>query len=91
MMLDMRDVADIPRPLFATKTSADGLRMELGEDIYFCRLLRDHGKLVAVDYTLTTSHATQDVITLSPSNAIVERKSAEHGDEPGHKGNKDGR
>jgi hypothetical protein len=77
MMIDMRDVADVPRPLFLSHTSADGLRNECGEDIYFCRKLREHGKLIAVDYTLTTSHATQDVNVLDPSNANTKRQLVE--------------
>lgn len=75
MLLDMKQIADVPRPLFVSRTKPDGVTKEIGEDIYFCRHIRAHGKLLAVDYTLTTAHATQDVSYLAPPNANTERLS----------------
>lgn len=57
MLIDLRKIADIPRPWFRHYDTQDGLGVECGEDVYFCRLLQKHGHMVIVDYSIETGHA----------------------------------
>lgn len=57
MLIDLRKLADLPRPWFVHTDRADGLDVECSEDIYFCRQLEAAGLSVFVDYGIDTGHA----------------------------------
>lgn len=59
MLIDMRRLADLPRPWFVHRDTPDGLRVACGEDIYFCRHAKAHGHKVIVNYALPMGHADQ--------------------------------
>jgi len=61
MLIDLVKLRDLPRPWFVHKDSADGLKVECGEDIYFCRHAKAHGHAVVVDFTIPMGHADQSV------------------------------
>ena len=56
-LIDLVKIRQVPKPWFVYRDSADGLGVECGEDIGFCRLLKAHGHRVVVDYTLAMGHA----------------------------------
>lgn len=68
LLLDMRKLAKVPRPLFRFVASDDGLK-SVGEDIYFCRLLHQHGLSIAADYSMVTFHAGEETLPLDPREA----------------------
>lgn len=69
-LFDLWKIRDIPKPWFRQRDSADGLSVECGEDIGFCRLLKEHGHKVVVTYALPTGHADQNVArTFETQNA----------------------
>ena len=61
MLIDLVKLRDLPRPWFVHKDSPDGLKVECGEDIYFCRHAKAHGHRVMVNYVLPMGHADQSV------------------------------
>ncbi len=61
MLIDLRKLADLPRPWFRTLVRADGETVQESEDIHFCRLLKAHGHKVVVDYTFPTGHGYSSV------------------------------
>lgn len=56
MLIDLRKLAELPRPWFAYRVAADGMTVECGEDLHFCRLVKAAGHSVLVDYTIPTGH-----------------------------------
>lgn len=61
MLIDLRKLADLPRPWFRTELHDDGERVRCSEDIAFCRLLKRAGHRVIVDYTFPTGHGYSSV------------------------------
>jgi hypothetical protein len=59
MLIDLWRLRDLPKPWFVHKDSADGLKVECGEDIYFCRYAQAHGHGVVVNFALPTGHMDQ--------------------------------
>lgn len=61
MLINLAKLHDLPRPWFVHADSADGLKVECGEDIYFCRHAKAHGHTVLVHYALPMGHADQSI------------------------------
>lgn len=61
MLIDLFRLRDLPRPWFVHKDTPDGLRVECGEDIYFCRHAKSHGHAVIVNFAIPMGHADQSV------------------------------
>jgi hypothetical protein len=61
VLVDLFKLRDLPRPWFVHADSPDGLRVECGEDIYFCRHAKAHGHTVLVNFALPMGHADQSV------------------------------
>lgn len=61
MLIDLFKLRALPRPWFTQRDSADGLSVECGEDIGFCRAVKAHGQRVVVTYALPTGHAESSV------------------------------
>lgn len=61
MLVDLHALRDLPKPWFVHKDTPDGLRVECGEDIRFCRHAKAHGHSVIVDFTIAMGHADQHV------------------------------
>jgi hypothetical protein len=59
MLIDLWKLRDLPRPWFVHRDTPDGLKVECGEDIYFCRHAKTHGHRVVVNYALPTGHMDQ--------------------------------
>jgi hypothetical protein len=62
MLIDLRKLADLPRPWFRFVEADDGSTVTCGEDIYFCRLAKSAGYKVLVDYTIPVGHAFSTVV-----------------------------
>lgn len=56
MLIDLWKLRELPKPWFVHRDTADGLKVECGEDIYFCRHAKSHGHTVVVNYALPTGH-----------------------------------
>lgn len=61
MLIDLHALRELPRPWFVHRDTDDGLRVECGEDIYFCRHAKAHGHRVVVDFALPMGHADQSI------------------------------
>jgi hypothetical protein len=59
MLVDLWKLRDLPRPWFVHRDSTDGLTVECGEDIYFCRHAKANGHRVVINYALPTAHVDQ--------------------------------
>jgi hypothetical protein len=57
MLIDLRLLADMPRPWFQFQETSDGERVTCGEDVYFCRRTKAAGYRVLIDSTIPTGHA----------------------------------
>jgi hypothetical protein len=75
LLLNLRRLLTIPRPWFSFQIAADGYTVEQSEDIAFCRLVKGHRQIVAVDYTLSMAHGGESTLELIPRHA--ERQSAD--------------
>lgn len=64
MLIDLWKLRDLPRPWFQFHKKPDGIGIECGEDVYFCRLAKEHGHKVIVTCAIPTGHATNDIATL---------------------------
>ncbi len=58
-LLDLFKLRNVPRPWFKHEDTADGLKVSVGEDIYACRLFKQHGHTVIVNYELPMAHADE--------------------------------
>lgn len=56
MLIDLWKLCDLPKPWFVHRDTEDGLKVQCGEDIYFCRHAKAHGHKVVVHYALPTGH-----------------------------------
>jgi hypothetical protein len=61
MLVDLWKLRDLPKPWFVHRDTPDGLKVECGEDIYFCRHAKTHGHKVVVNFALPTGHVDQSV------------------------------
>lgn len=61
MLIDLWKLRELPRPWFVHRDSPDGLKVECGEDIYFCRHAKAHGHRVLVNFAIPMGHADQNV------------------------------
>jgi hypothetical protein len=61
MLIDLWKLRDLPKPWFVHRDTPDGLKVECGEDIYFCRHAKANGHRVVVNYALPTGHADNSV------------------------------
>lgn len=61
MLIDLRKLAELPRPWFRTIIGPDGEQVKESEDIAFCRLLKRKGYRVIVDYTFPTGHGYSSI------------------------------
>jgi hypothetical protein len=61
MLLDLVKLRDLPKPWFVHEDTDDGLKVQCGEDIYFCRHAKAHGHSVIVDFGLAMGHADQSI------------------------------
>lgn len=82
VLIDCAQAAEIGAPWFMNTYSDDGCNLAVGEDIHFCRLLREHGKRIVVDGRIPTTHVRRDIWTLDyPGHyADGERKSPADGE-----------
>ncbi len=64
MLLDLWKLRDLPRPWFVYQHKENGIDVECGEDVYFCRHAKAHGHRVAVTCAIPTGHATNEIVTL---------------------------
>lgn len=62
LLLDLFKLRDMPKPWFEYKVAADGIGVECGEDVGFCRLAKAHGHKVVVNYQLQMAHVEQSAI-----------------------------
>ena len=62
MLLDLWRLRDLPRPWFVHADTPDGLRVECGEDIYFCRKAKAAGHRVLVHFGISMAHADQHAV-----------------------------
>lgn len=62
MLIDLRKLADMPRPWFVYQVADDGETVRCGEDLYFCRRVKAAGHKVLVDYTIPTGHVASVVV-----------------------------
>lgn len=72
MLIDVRQAAAVEPPWFVLQLDETGEVVELSEDIYFCRRLRESGKRVVVDYTLPTGHVHETPLWCLPANLAAE-------------------
>lgn len=56
MLIDLWKLRELPKPWFVHRDTPDGLRVQCGEDIYFCRHAKAAGHRVVVNYALPTGH-----------------------------------
>lgn len=56
MLIDLRRLRDLPLPWFRYRVSDDGTECVEGEDIAFCRKVREQGHRVFVDARIPTTH-----------------------------------
>lgn len=56
MLIDIRQLRDLPLPWFEYELTPDGTGCATGEDISFCRLLLSRGYKVIVDSRAPTTH-----------------------------------
>jgi hypothetical protein len=56
MLVNVAKVFDLPPKRFQNIRSEDGTLLDVGEDIFFCQLLKKHGLKVVVDFTRITDH-----------------------------------
>lgn len=61
MLIDLFKLRDLETPWFVHRDTQDGLDVECGEDIYFCRKVRAAGHRVLVHFRLPMGHADQSV------------------------------
>lgn len=67
MLLDLRELAAVPRPWFRYQVAEDGESVAMGEDLYFCHRVREAGHRVVVDYSVPTGHVASVVVpSLAP-------------------------
>lgn len=78
MLIDLAQIAKVPRPLFLTVLSEDGMSHRESEDVYFCRKVRQYGLKVVADYTITTGHGTEDALVSLPAKFEQELKDKAH-------------
>lgn len=70
MLIDLRKLRALPAPWFVYETSEDGAECVRGEDMYFCRLLEQHGHRVLVDARVPTTHWSGMPLQFTPRAAI---------------------
>ena len=63
MLIDLWKLRDLPKPWFVHRDTPDGLKVECGEDVYFCRHAKAHGHRVVVNYELPMGHIDQVALT----------------------------
>jgi hypothetical protein len=80
VLIDVGQVSKIwgTRRLFDKSYNEDGTEIEVGEDIWFCRVLRDAGLSIYVDGRVPTTHVQVDRTTLDYPGANA-NASASHG------------
>lgn len=66
MLIDMLKLRNVPKPWFRCVLSEDGTSKALGSDIGFCRLVREHGHIVTVNYRLAMAHVEQAAVATRP-------------------------
>lgn len=71
MLIDLLKLRELPTPWFIHRDTPDGLRVECGEDIYFCRRVREAGHKVVVHFLLPMGHADQQVSATGESQVLV--------------------
>ena len=65
MLIDLWKLRELPKPWFVHADSPDGLKVQCGEDVYFCRHAKEHGHKVIVNFALPTCH-----LDLKPSRTF---------------------
>lgn len=66
MLIDMLKLRNVPKPWFRCVLSEDGTNKALGSDIGFCRLVRERGHIVTVNYRLAMAHVEQSAVATRP-------------------------
>lgn len=61
MLIDLFALRALPKPWFVHLDTPDGLRVECGEDIYFCRHAKAYGHRVLVHFAVPMGHADQAI------------------------------
>lgn len=69
MLIDLRKLKDLPKPWFVHKDTPDGLVVERGEDVYFCKHAQAHGHRVVIDFTIPTGHAIGSIARTAKQSA----------------------
>jgi hypothetical protein len=62
MLIDVKQVKKLSAPWFRVELSGDGTEVACGEDIYFCRRVREAGMRVLVDATIPTRHVDETTL-----------------------------
>jgi hypothetical protein len=68
MLIDLRKLADMPRPWFVYAVADDGESVRIGEDLYFCQRVKAAGHRVLVDYTVATGHVASVIVPSIPKS-----------------------
>lgn len=63
MLIDLLKLRDLPKPWFQYRVADDGIGVECGEDVGFCRLVQSHGLKVVVNFTLPMAHSEQSAVS----------------------------
>ena len=70
-LLDLVKLRDVPKPWFVHRDTEDGLGVLCGEDIAACRLFKQHGHKVVVDFALPMGHADQSIAATGDDGVLV--------------------
>ena len=62
MLCDLHKLRNVPKPWFSVQLSEDGTSKAVGSDIRFCRLAREHGQSVIVNFALPMAHAETSAV-----------------------------
>lgn len=62
LLIDVKQLANIQPPWFTVRYTEDGTGIDCGEDIGFCRLVRDAGLRVLIDARIKTGHVGDAVM-----------------------------
>lgn len=72
VLIDCEQAAKLEGRAFDKTYNKDGTAIEIGEDIWFCRQLRDAGMKIYVDGRVPTTHIRKDAETLDYPGAATQ-------------------
>lgn len=71
VLIDCKQVAGIKERWFDKSYTDDGTAIDVGEDIWFCQVLKRNGMSLYVDGRVPTTHAMKDLETLDYPGAVT--------------------